>query len=63
MLAMMIVVSLAHLALFTLAGHLMQIMGEIPVEGDSYEEGSLLFRVRRMEDRRIGEIEIIISSR
>ena len=45
----------------TLAGHLMQIMGKIPVEGDSCEEGNLLFRVRRMEDRRIEEIELIIS--
>ncbi len=45
----------------TLAGHLLQIMGKIPVEGDSFEEGNLLFRVRRMEDRRIEEIELIIS--
>ncbi|MCK5913013.1 MAG: HlyC/CorC family transporter, partial [Desulfuromusa sp.] len=46
----------------TLAGHLMQIMGKIPVEGDSCEEGNLRFRVRRMEDRRIEEIELIIST-
>jgi len=46
----------------TLAGHLMQIMGKIPVEGDSCEEGNLLFRVLRMEDRRIEEIELIISA-
>jgi len=45
----------------TLAGHLMQIMGKIPVEGDSCEEGNLLFRVRRMEERRIEEIEMVIS--
>lgn len=45
----------------TLAGHLMQIMGKIPEEGDSCEEGNLLFRVRRMEDRRIEEIELVIS--
>ncbi|MDX2495562.1 MAG: CNNM domain-containing protein [Desulfuromusa sp.] len=45
----------------TLAGHLLQIMGKIPVEGDSCEEGNLLFRVRRMEDRRIEEVEMIIS--
>jgi len=45
----------------TLAGHLMQIMGKIPVEGDSCEEGNLLFLVRRMEDRRIEEIELVIS--
>lgn len=46
----------------TLAGHLLQIMGKIPVEGDSCEEGNLKFRIRRMEDRRIEEIEMIISS-
>ena len=45
----------------TLAGHLLQIMGKIPVEGDSCEEGNLLFRVRRMEDRRIEEVEMIFS--
>ncbi len=46
----------------TLAGHLMQVMGKIPVEGDSCEEGNLLFRVKRMEDRRIEEIELVISA-
>jgi putative hemolysin len=46
----------------TLAGHLLQIMGKIPVEGDTCEEGNLLFRVRRMEERRIEEIEMVISS-
>ena len=46
----------------TLAGHLLQIMGRIPVEGDSCEEENLLFRVRRMEDRRIEEVEMIISA-
>lgn len=46
----------------TLAGHLMQVMGKIPVEGDFYEEDNLMFRVRRMEDRRIEEIEMIISA-
>ena len=45
----------------TLAGHLLQIMGKIPVEGDTCEEGNLLFRVRRMEERRIEEIEMVIS--
>ena len=45
----------------TLAGHLLQIMGRIPVEGDSLEEGQILFRVRRMEDRRIEEVEMIIA--
>jgi len=37
-------------------------MGKIPVEGDSCEEGNLMFRVRRMEDRRIEEIEMVISA-
>jgi len=46
----------------TLAGHLLQLMGKIPVEGDSCEEGNLLFRVRRMEDRRIEEVEMVISA-
>jgi len=46
----------------TLAGHLMQVMGKIPVEGDSCEEENLLFRVRRMEDRRIEEVEMVIST-
>jgi putative hemolysin len=30
------------------------------VEGDSCEEENLLFRVRRMEDRRIEEVEMVI---
>lgn len=42
----------------TLAGHLLQLIGKIPAEGDTYEEGSIRFRVRRMEDRRIEEIEM-----
>ncbi|MBN1957076.1 MAG: DUF21 domain-containing protein [Desulfuromonadales bacterium] len=45
----------------TLAGHLLQIMGKIPVEGDVCEEGQVLFRVRRMEDRRIEEVEMVLS--
>jgi len=45
----------------TLAGYLMQIMGKIPVEGDSCKAGNLQFRVRRMENRRIEEIELFIS--
>ncbi len=45
----------------TLAGHLLQTMGKIPAEGDCCEEGNLVFRVRRMEDRRIEEIELKIS--
>jgi putative hemolysin len=44
----------------TLAGHVLQIMGKIPVEGDRCEEANLVFRVRRMEDRRIEEIEMMV---
>ncbi len=45
----------------TLAGHLLQVLGKIPAEGDCFEEENLLFRVKRMEDRRIEEIEMVIS--
>ncbi|MCW8858404.1 MAG: CNNM domain-containing protein [Deltaproteobacteria bacterium] len=45
----------------TLAGYLLQIMGKIPVEGDSCEEGGILFRVRRMEERRIEDVEMILT--
>ena len=45
----------------TLAGYVMQIMGKIPEEGDTCSDGNLLFRVRRMEERRIEEIEMVIS--
>ena len=45
----------------TLAGHLLQILGHIPVEGESCEEGLLRFRIRRMEERRIEEVEIHIT--
>lgn len=44
----------------TLAGHLLQIMGKIPELGESYEEGHLTFKVNRMDERRIDEIEMII---
>lgn len=44
----------------TLAGHLLQLTGKIPVEGDCCDEGAIRFRVRRMEDRRIEEIEVLI---
>jgi putative hemolysin len=44
----------------TLAGYLLQIMGRIPAEGDSCEEGGILFRVRRMEERRIEEVEMLL---
>lgn len=46
----------------TLAGHLFQLSGKIPVEGDVFEEGPIRFRVHRMEDRRIEEIELIIPA-
>ncbi len=45
----------------TLAGHLLQIMGRIPVEGDSCEESGLRFRIRRMEERRIEEVEMHVA--
>jgi putative hemolysin len=45
----------------TLAGHIFQLSGSIPAEGDTFEEGGIRFRVRRMEERRIEEIEIIIA--
>jgi len=45
----------------TLAGHLFQTFGKIPEEGECFEEGNILFRVRRMEERRIDEVEMIIS--
>ncbi len=45
----------------TLAGHLLQKMGRIPIEGDFYEDNGILFRVRRMEDRRIEEVEMVLS--
>lgn len=47
----------------TLAGHLLQLIGKIPTEGETYEEGAILFRVRRMEDRRIEEIEMLIREK
>jgi len=46
----------------TLAGHLLQVMGRIPAEGDSCDENGIQFRVRRMEERRIEEIEMILPS-
>ncbi|HMB16635.1 MAG TPA: hemolysin family protein [Pelovirga sp.] len=44
----------------TLAGHIFQLSGNIPAEGDTFDEGGIRFRVRRMEERRIEEIEIFI---
>ena len=46
----------------TLAGYVLQIMGKIPVEGDRCEDGDIIFRVRRMEDRRIEEVEMIVKT-
>lgn len=45
----------------TLAGYLLQIMGRIPQEGESFEEDGVLFRVRRMDDRRIEEVEMVLA--
>ncbi len=42
----------------TLAGLLMQKMGKIPVDGDSCEITGIRFAVRRMDDRRIEEVEM-----
>jgi putative hemolysin len=36
-------------------------MGKIPVEGESFEEGQVLFRVKRMDDRRIEEVEMVLK--
>ncbi len=47
----------------TLAGYLLQIMGKIPVEGESCDEGGILYRVRRMEDRRIEEVEMVLATK
>ncbi len=45
----------------TLAGHIFQLSGKIPAQGDVFDEGPIRFRVLRMEERRIEEIEIILS--
>lgn len=45
----------------TLAGHILQVLGRIPEEGDVCEEGSVTFRVKRMEDRRIEEVEMLMT--
>ena len=45
----------------TLAGYLLQVMGRIPKEGESFEAGGVLFRVRRMDDRRIEEVEMVLA--
>jgi magnesium and cobalt exporter, CNNM family len=45
----------------TLAGYLLRVMGKIPAEGDSFEEEGILFRVKRMDDRRIEEVEMLLA--
>lgn len=45
----------------TLAGHLLQLLGRIPEEGETCVEGDILFKIRRMDERRIEEIEMIFS--
>ncbi len=47
----------------TLAGYLLRIMGRIPSEGESFEENGIIFRVKRMEDRRIEEVEMTLGEK
>ncbi len=47
----------------TLAGYLLQVMGKIPSEGESCNEGGIVYRVRRMEDRRIEEVEMVLAGK
>lgn len=47
----------------TLAGYLLRIMGKIPSEGESFEENGVIFRVKRMEDRRIEEVEMTLGEK
>ena len=47
----------------TLAGYLLRIMGKIPSEGESFEENGIIFRVKRMEDRRIEEVEMTLGEK
>ena len=42
----------------TLAGFVLHELGSIPVEGQSFETAGVRFTVRRMDDRRIDEIEV-----
>jgi putative hemolysin len=46
----------------TLAGYLLRQLGKIPAEGESFEEDGILFRVKRMEDRRIEEVELVLTA-
>lgn len=45
----------------TLAGYLLRVMGRIPAEGDSCKEQGILLRVKRMDDRRIEEVEMLLA--
>ncbi|MDT8421662.1 MAG: hemolysin family protein [Desulfuromonadales bacterium] len=47
----------------TLAGYLLQLMGRIPQEGDSCEAAGVLFRVQRMDGRRIEEVVMTFPER
>ncbi|WP_303722351.1 HlyC/CorC family transporter [Malonomonas rubra] len=46
----------------TLAGYLLQVMGKIPEEGETVEEGGILFRVKRMDERRVEEVEMVLTA-
>jgi putative hemolysin len=46
----------------TLAGYLLREMGRIPSEGESFISAGIEFRVKRMEERRIEEIEMNLST-
>ncbi|SHI81099.1 putative hemolysin [Malonomonas rubra DSM 5091] len=42
----------------TLAGYLLREMGRIPAEGEEFETEGIRFRIKRMDDRRIEDIEM-----
>ncbi len=46
----------------TLAGYLLQSLGRIPEEGDSCQENGVQFKVSKMEERRIEDVEMIFMS-
>lgn len=47
----------------TLAGFLLREMGRIPVEGESFESDGILFRIKRMEERRIEDVEMVLTEK
>lgn len=47
----------------TLAGFMLHSLGDIPNEGDVYEEGGVKFTVREVVDRRIEQIEMRLASK